>query len=871
MTLGWPAALALALFATPWLEAGDFRVDSTASTEVAAPSIAKGPAGDYFVAWQNADGIRGRRFGTDGLPLAADFLVNDPLVGPLYRDTSVARFLDGSHVVAWSTVENSMPFGEVPLSSLYVCHVYYRTFHSDGSPNGPPVDVGSDTSPLFGCSTSSPSAATQPDGSGIVVYQQGSSPGPSAAFINGVRFPASGNLPNVISSTIGATPSIAVGPGGEFAVAWWGPSQPGGGYDTIFVRLFASDGTPQGLEFPVNELPIFTGFAHPPPHPTVAFCSQGSLLVVWSSLYSAGSDASLNSVQGRLIAEDGTMPGAQFQLNTLTADEQSDPVVSALPDGSFLVAWQSQVSSQGDTRGFSIQARHFLADGSPDGPEHQVNATEPGDQIQPALGVDASGTPTFVWATDLTEVRASDDRTDLGITVTDGATTTQPGATLQYVVTVTDAGPADAPGTSVSTPFPSSLSCTWTCTGTGGASCGAGVHPGGINDVADVPVGGMATYAATCLVEPDASGTLLVTANVSAPVDLVDTNPVNDTATDTTQVVGLVIDDLKVDEGNAGTSVASFAVRLLSPVATPVTVDFGTGDGTATSGSDYLAASGTLTFAPGETLHSMDVVVLGDTTFEVDETFFVTLSNASGETIVDGLAVGTILNDDSALPSGSLDELVHGSSEVKSLESAPGPSATAQYWRVQQQPLSSYEVVVDATSGDLGPQGPALERVASDGSIVQAAGGAGAARSLRWESSGSVSDESIRVQSRGCIDDCDAADVFRVRMWETTAFTARFNNSASQVTVQVLENLGADPVTGNVHFTDPFGALLLSQPFTLPVHGTLAMNTPALVPGASGSIRVTSDAGYGMLQGKAVAVEPATGFTFDTPLVPRPR
>jgi hypothetical protein len=42
-------------------------------------------------------------------------------------------------------------------------------------------------------------------------------------------------------------------------------------------------------------------------------------------------------------------------------------------------------------------------------------------------------------------------------------------------------------------------------------------------------------------------------------------------------------------------------------------------------------------------------------------------------------------------------------------------------------------------------------------------------------------------------------------------------------------------------------------------------------PGRSGSVRITHDCGYGGLSGKAVSIEPATGFTFDTPLLPRPR
>jgi hypothetical protein len=66
---------------------------------------------------------------------------------------------------------------------------------------------------------------------------------------------------------------------------------------------------------------------------------------------------------------------------------------------------------------------------------------------------------------------------------------------------------------------------------------------------------------------------------------------------------------------------------------------------------------------------------------------------------------------------------------------------------------------------------------------------------------------------------------------------------------------------------------LATSPLALPPHGSLALNAAGLpsVAGASGSITITSDAGYGALAGKAVAIDPATGLCFDSPLVPRPR
>ena len=85
-----------------------------------------------------------------------------------------------------------------------------------------------------------------------------------------------------------------------------------------------------------------------------------------------------------------------------------------------------------------------------------------------------------------------------------------------------------------------------------------------------------------------------------------------------------------------------------------VTVDWATEDGTATAGEDYSAASGTLTFGPGETTKTVSVVVLHDTVEDHGETFTLRLSNAvttwldtEFATIADAEATGTIVNNDS--------------------------------------------------------------------------------------------------------------------------------------------------------------------------------------------------------------------------------
>jgi hypothetical protein len=77
-----------------------------------------------------------------------------------------------------------------------------------------------------------------------------------------------------------------------------------------------------------------------------------------------------------------------------------------------------------------------------------------------------------------------------------------------------------------------------------------------------------------------------------------------------------------------------------------VTVSYATANGSATTPSDYASASGTLTFAPGETAKPIVVAVNGDTAVEFDETFTVTLSGATNALIADGTGIGTITSDD---------------------------------------------------------------------------------------------------------------------------------------------------------------------------------------------------------------------------------
>ena len=107
----------------------------------------------------------------------------------------------------------------------------------------------------------------------------------------------------------------------------------------------------------------------------------------------------------------------------------------------------------------------------------------------------------------------------------------------------------------------------------------------------------------------------------------------------------MIISSIALFEGDA-TSTFTFKVNLSRASDQTVTVDYATANGTAATGTDYVAKSGTLTFKPQTTEGSIEITVLGDTLKEADETFDVALSNVTNAKITTAVGTATIRNDD---------------------------------------------------------------------------------------------------------------------------------------------------------------------------------------------------------------------------------
>src|SRR5262249_21201505 len=117
---------------------------------------------------------------------------------------------------------------------------------------------------------------------------------------------------------------------------------------------------------------------------------------------------------------------------------------------------------------------------------------------------------------------------------------------------------------------------------------------------------------------------------------------------------GYIIDDdprvniggAVVTEGNSGTRTLSFTVSLSSALYAPLSVTYPTAKGTATAGSHSQWASGTVTFAAGETSTTVTVLVNGDRLGEGNEQLYVNLSNPTIPGVGAHQGIGTIVDDE---------------------------------------------------------------------------------------------------------------------------------------------------------------------------------------------------------------------------------
>jgi hypothetical protein len=227
--------------------------------------------------------------------------------------------------------------------------------------------------------------------------------------------------------------------------------------------------------------------------------------------------------------------------------------------------------------------------------------------------------------------------------------------------------------------------------------------------------------AATLTVTPQQDSTVeaneTVTVSIGSGAGYVIGSPASGSGTiaddDAQPLPTVSIGNASVTEGNSGSRTVTLTVSLSAASASTVTVRYQTADGTATvAGNDYVATSGTVTFAPGQTSMTISILVNGDKTKEGNETFFVTLTSPNNATIPPGArGTITIVDERSGLTAPAVGP--NGGSVLTSTELETAAAWAIAEWLAAKPGLDLADV--EFVVGDLDG---ALLGEASDGLIV---------------------------------------------------------------------------------------------------------------------------------------------------------
>jgi hypothetical protein len=148
-----------------------------------------------------------------------------------------------------------------------------------------------------------------------------------------------------------------------------------------------AEAVPVGGEFQVN-----TTTAEDQIGAAVAMEDNGDFVAVWQS---GGSGGSNTDIIGQRYGGDGVKVGGEFLVNTYTTDGQLTPDVAMDADGDFVVVWRSY-GQDGSSSG--VYGQRFTSTGAKAGAEFQVNTLTSGDQLDPAVDMDANGNFVVAWS-----------------------------------------------------------------------------------------------------------------------------------------------------------------------------------------------------------------------------------------------------------------------------------------------------------------------------------------------------------------------------------------------------------------------------------------------------------------------------------------
>jgi Ca2+-binding RTX toxin-like protein len=364
-------------------------VNTTTDGSQRYPSVTSLSDGGFVVCWYDDSGLGGDGDGSSikaqiydstGSPVGGEFLVNSyTVLGQ--SDPAVVATSDGGFVISW--VNDAGSPGDIGGSSVVA-----RIFDAVGTAAAPEFLVATSTAGQ----QIQPAMALLENGSFVISWSDASGIGgdDSSYAIKAQLYGPDGSpiggefLVNTDIAGLQLQPTVTGLAGGGFAIAWM--DQVAGSTFDVRAQIYDADGNPVGGELLVNTN-ASGGFAEP----SIAGLAGGGFVVTWAA--AANGDSDIYGVQAQIFASDGTPVGGEFLVNSYIPGEQSQPVATGLPNGSFVISYVDGVGGFD----YHIRAQVFGGDGSRIGDEIYVNTLTDGVQIRPTIATLQDGGFVISW------------------------------------------------------------------------------------------------------------------------------------------------------------------------------------------------------------------------------------------------------------------------------------------------------------------------------------------------------------------------------------------------------------------------------------------------------------------------------------------
>ncbi len=355
----------------------EVRINTTTAGDQSQAAVAALAGGGYVVTWTSlnqdgsATGVYAQRYDANGIALGGEVRINTTTFNGQFQPV-VAALADGGYVVTWTS---SHLYG----SSEY--DVYAQRYDASGVALDGEVQINTTTAG----SQYQQAVAGLADGGYIVTWisymQDGSEWGEYAQRYdaNGI---ALGGEVQINTSTAGSQydPAVAALADGGYVVTWTSYNQHR--YD-VYAQRYDANGIAVGGEVRIGTTGAISD------QPAVAALPDGGYVIVWRS-WQDGSE----NVYAQRYDANGIALGDEVRVNTTTANNQSDPAVTALAGGGYVVTWTS-FNQDGWANG--VYAQCYDANGVAVGGEVRVNTTTAWNQYDPAVAALAGGGFVVTW------------------------------------------------------------------------------------------------------------------------------------------------------------------------------------------------------------------------------------------------------------------------------------------------------------------------------------------------------------------------------------------------------------------------------------------------------------------------------------------